>query len=154
MYVFERDAGGPANWGLVKVLTSDNPMERGQFGISGDVFNGTIAVSENQKNRLYIFERDAGGTVGWGKVKVINAPVDGVGYSLSLSGDYVVAGAPGASDNQGRAYIFERNNGGLDNWGYVAVLAASDSRVVNEFGTSVCISRGHRRCRGTVWRSR
>ncbi len=142
VYVFERDAGGPANWGLVNVLTSDNQTERGQFGLSGYVFNDTIAVSELQKNRLYIFERNAGGTAGWGKIKVIPAPVDGVafGYGLSLSGDYVVAGAPGASANHGLAYVFERNNGGLDNWGNVAVLAASDSRVVDEFGTSVCIS--------------
>jgi PKD repeat protein len=142
VYVFERDAGGPANWGLVKVLTPDNQTERGQFGLSGYVFNGTIAVSELQKNRLYIFERNAGGTAGWGKTKVITAPVDGdaFGSDLSLSGDYVVASAPGASDNQGRAYVFERNNGGLDNWGNVAVLAASDSRVVSEFGTSVSIS--------------
>jgi len=143
VYVFERDAGGPANWGPVKVLTPDNQTERGTFGLSGDVFNGTIAVSDPHKNRLYIFERNAGGTAGWGKTKVITAPVDGeaFGSDLSLSGDYVVASAPGASDNQGRrAYVFERNNGGLDNWGNVAVLAASDSRVDSGFGTSVSIS--------------
>jgi len=62
------------------------------------------------------------------------SPSDGVffGYSVSISGDYAIVGAPRSRS----AYIFERSG---SNWNQVAKLTASDVDVGNNFGISVSI---------------
>jgi hypothetical protein len=69
---------------------------------------------------------------------------DNLGYSVAVSGDYAVAGAPGddgtAGTNRGAAYVFERNYNGTNNWGEVATLTAgSDAEDFAYFGHSVAI---------------
>ena len=66
---------------------------------------------------------------------------DRFGYSVSISGDYAVVGAPYADlgpfgTNAGAAYIFQRTASG---WIEVAKLAASDAASSNYFGHSVSI---------------
>ena len=52
------------------------------------------------------------------------------GYSVAISGNTIVVGAYvddiSNNTNQGAAYIFERNQGGVNNWGEVKKLVASD----------------------------
>ena len=49
--------------------------------------------------------------------------------------------APAQYDqNCGAVYLFERNQGGADNWGQVKKLIASDADEDDGFGTSVAIS--------------
>lgn len=61
------------------------------------------------------------------------------GYSVSISGDYIIIGATGVSNNDmtGAAYIFKRN---IDEWNEQAKLMASDGAIGDEFGYSVSIS--------------
>jgi len=79
------------------------------------------------------------------------ADYDVFGYSVAISGDTLVVGAPfedgGAGDPlnaAGAAYVFERNQGGADNWGQVTILRASDRQASDpfgdNFGSSVSIS--------------
>jgi len=66
-----------------------------------------------------------------------------LGRSVSLSGDTAVAGGyPDDSEQSapGWAYVYQRNYGGVGNWGEVAILAASDSADGDRFGHSVSIS--------------
>ncbi|MCK4966605.1 hypothetical protein KAS50_06220, partial [bacterium] len=68
---------------------------------------------------------------------------DYFGYSVSISGDYVIVGARFDDDagiSSGSAYIFYRNQGGADNWGQQAKLTAGDAAGGDEFGISVSIS--------------
>jgi hypothetical protein len=69
---------------------------------------------------------------------------DRFGYSVSISDDTIVVGAPweqgSAGYDRGSAYIFTRNEGGADNWGQVAKLLASDEQSYAYFGYSVAIS--------------
>ncbi|MCH8153131.1 MAG: FG-GAP repeat protein, partial [Planctomycetes bacterium] len=65
---------------------------------------------------------------------------DGLGISVSISGDVAVVGAIGDDDNgadSGSAYIF-RFNGSA--WVQEAKLTASDGAVLDQFGISVSIS--------------
>jgi spore coat protein U-like protein len=65
------------------------------------------------------------------------------GWAVSISGDTLVVGAPAASiggKTQGAAYIFQRNQGGTDNWGEVKQLIAADGAADDAFGYSVAIS--------------
>ncbi|MCG8404488.1 MAG: FG-GAP repeat protein [Phycisphaerales bacterium] len=55
---------------------------------------------------------------------------DQFGHSIGVDTDVVVVGAPCEDDtgnDSGAAYVFERDEGGLNNWGQVAKLVASDA---------------------------
>jgi len=55
---------------------------------------------------------------------------DFFGWSVSISGDRAIAGAPykwAGHDNDGVAYVFYRDRGGKGNWGQAAKLTAIDS---------------------------
>jgi hypothetical protein len=68
---------------------------------------------------------------------------DRFGVSVSISGDLALVGAnyddDGGSDS-GAAYIFARDQGGVDNWGQVKKLIAGDAAAGDFFGVSVSIS--------------
>ena len=74
---------------------------------------------------------------------------DYFGYSVSISGSYIIVGAyyededeSGANTllNAGSAYIFAKDQGGTDNWGQVKKIVASDRAAGDYFGNSVSIS--------------
>ena len=58
----------------------------------------------------------------------------GFGFSVSLSGDYALVGAPIANEGAGAAYIFRRSGG---NWDQQATLMAADGIPGDSFGFSV-----------------
>ena len=65
------------------------------------------------------------------------------GMSGDVDGDLAIVGAPGDDvngTNSGAAYIFSRELGGLDGWGQVTKLVASDAAADDLFGVSVDIS--------------
>ncbi len=63
---------------------------------------------------------------------------------MAVSGDTAFVGAHGGStarDNvEGAVYVFRRDEGGMDNWGEVAKLTASDGSGFYLFGSSVAAS--------------
>jgi len=154
-YLFERNLGGPDNWGEVRKLTASD-------GAAGDVFGGAVSISGDSaivgayahdgpnpdQGAAYIFERSAGGQNGWGEVKKLTASDgelnDYFGHRVAISGDHLIVGAfsnnIGVNAEQGAAYIFERNAGGANNWGEVKRLIASDGEADDELGISVGIS--------------
>ncbi len=139
-YIFERNAGGPGNWGEVTKLKSADGAEGDKFAfqvaVSGDtVVAGAVWDDDDGHNSgsAYIFERDAGGPDNWGEVTKLtasdSAADDVFGNHVEISGDIVVVGAnlnDALGVDSGAAYIFERNVGGPDNWGEAAKLTASD----------------------------
>ncbi|MCD4825659.1 MAG: FG-GAP repeat protein [Phycisphaerae bacterium] len=68
---------------------------------------------------------------------------DYFGYSVGISGGYVVSGAYGnddSSSDSGSAYIYYKDQGGVGNWGQQVKLTASDADLGDYFGRSVNIS--------------
>ena len=128
-YVFARNHGGPDNWGEVEKLTASDAAGGDGFGqsvaISGDrivvgALRGDGAVIDS--GTLYVFERNQGGADLWGEVIELaaddGAVGDEFGRSVAAHNDTIVAGAPrdsGAGTDSGSAYVFERNEGGLEN---------------------------------------
>lgn len=115
-YLFNRNAGGTDNWGLVKKLTGKGTNGR----LSNDVFGYSVSISGDyaivgaygqnydsaganvitDAGAAYIFYRLAGGTNNWGLVKKISASgtnsraaTDNFGRSVSISGDYAIVGS-------------------------------------------------------------
>jgi hypothetical protein len=153
-YVFERDSGGPGNWGqMVKLLAAD-PTAFDAFGRSVAISGDTAIVGKTgdddggpSAGAAYVFERDAGGLDNWGQITKLTAAdaaqEDVFGISVAISGDTAIVGAFGDDDGgnrAGAAYVFERDAGGLDNWGQVTKLTAADAAPEDQFGFSVAIS--------------
>jgi len=92
----------------------------------------------------YIFARDEGGLDNWEQVKKLTASdgsIDGrFGWSVSISGDLVLARAIGNLSHSGSSYLFARNEGGDDNWGQLRKLTATDGSVDDRFGWLVSVS--------------
>ena len=153
-YLFERNVGGEDNWGEVTKLLASDGASGDDFGWSVAISGDTVVVGSRQDSdngffsgSAYLFERDEGGVGNWGEViKLLasdGATGDNFGSSVAISGDTVVVGAHRADDNgidSGSAYLFERNEGGMDNWGEFIELVASDVDDFDELGASVAIS--------------
>ena len=152
-YIFFRDEGGDDNWGQEAKLAASDAE-------SGDLFGWSVAISGNYAvvgarygdngvtdcGAVYIFYRDEGGTNNWGEVMKLTASDaesgDQFGYSVAISGDFVVVGAnfeDGSGADCGAAYTFDRNQGGDNNWGQVVKLTASDAQNGDYFGYSVAL---------------
>ena len=161
IYVFERDHGGPDNWGQVAQLHAGDPQVQDVFGFSVAISGNTIvagAVFEDGGDgnpfpwggAAYVFERDLGGPDNWGQAEKLSPSdqqaIDNFGRSVSIHGDTIVVGASGedggAGDpitDSGAAYVFERDQGGPDNWGKVAQLHAGSAQAFDHAGYAVDI---------------
>ena len=69
-----------------------------------------------------------------------------LGAGVAVFGDTLVVGAPGDSEvgsEAGAVYIFQRDQGGPDNWGQVKKIVASNAENGAQFGNFVCDLPGH-----------
>jgi len=155
-YLFERNLGGADNWGERKRIAASDGQEGDHFGISVALSGDTALVGAQQvagsgsaRGAAYIFERSLGGADNWGERRKFTAsdPENGdwFGYSVALLASTALVGAAndGGSDGDnclvpGKAYVFDRDLGGLDNWGERKKLVASDAD--NCFGRSLALS--------------
>ncbi len=111
-YVFERDAGGEANWGEVAALSTSED----EFGASVAIDGDTIALgvrSTRNGGAAYVHARNTGGIDAWGAVARLiasdNDVVDLFGASIAINGDTIAIGDHGgdAPDiDAGAAYVF------------------------------------------------
>ena len=153
-YVFLKDHGGANNWGEFKKLTASDAAAGDVFGYDVAIDGSTAVVSSfgndddgSNSGAVYVFRKDHGGIGNWGEVKKIIASDaaggDLFGFDVAISGDTIIVGANKNSDagaSTGSAYIFRKDHGGIDNWGEVKKLLASDAAASDRFGTSVSIS--------------
>ena len=152
-YVLQRDEGGADNWGEVTKLVASSPGLNYYFGASVAVSGDTAVVGTNREEgqagaagAAYIFQRHEGGADNWGEVKRITSSdiesSDRFGGNVGITGDTVVVGANGedaGGSSAGAAYVFQRDEGGTDNWGEVKKLTASDAEAFDSFGSTVAV---------------
>jgi hypothetical protein len=149
-YIFQRDHGGPDNWGEVARIMPGRGRTASAFGKAVTIDGDRVAVGAPHANQyrgdVRIFERDAGGPDNWGQVAVIAHPGEEdlyhLGLSVALEGDTLVIGATDHSIQPwgGAAYIFQRMPGDRDEWEQVVKLVPSQLEIIDVFGTSVAIS--------------
>jgi glutamate synthase domain-containing protein 3 len=155
-YIYDRNYGGPDVWGEVVILTASDAEDGDEFGFSVAISGDYVVVGAHKEDgaagtdrgAAYIFARNQDGPDAWGEVAILTASDaqdgDNFGFKVAISGDYVVVGAHkedgAAGTDRGAAYVFDRNSGGPDAWGEVAILTASDAEDGDEFGCSVAIS--------------
>ena len=150
IYIYGRDQGGAGNWGLVQMREGSDSVSGSHFsftslGLSGDVI--VVGSANVGDNAAYVFERNQGGADNWGQVKKLTAsdgdPGDALGFAVAVDGDQIVVTAVSDDDmgeNQGSAYLFSRNMGGVANWGEVAKFTPSTLDDLDSFGHSAAIS--------------
>jgi hypothetical protein len=144
-YIFVRSGN---DWKTVdKLLATD--------GAAGDYFGQSVSISgdyaivgarfddDNGYNSgsAYIFVRNGGNWTEIAKLTASDgAAGDNFGFSVSISGDYVIVGAYGWYYTAGTAYIFEKPSGGWTDMTETAKLSRSGGIIGGYFGVSVSIS--------------
>jgi hypothetical protein len=170
-YLFEQNQGGTNTFGQVKKLIANDGSVSDQLGFSVAISGTTVVVSAYSDDRnvdgvtgdelnvgsAYIFQKDQGGVSNWGQVKKIVAndgsTWDLFGHAVSISGNSVVVGAyleahdtnnNGSDETRvGAAYLFQKDQGSVDNWGQVRKLTAFDGTTDDSFSEgAVAISGG------------
>ncbi|PLX27291.1 hypothetical protein C0581_03480 [Candidatus Parcubacteria bacterium] len=150
-YIFKRSG---ETWTEIKKLTASDAA-------AGDRFGDEVAISGNYaivgayanadagafSGSAYVFYKDQGGVDNWGEVKKLTASdaaaSDVFGFNVSIDGEYAVVGAHQNDDGgslSGSAYVFYKDQGGVDNWGEVKKIIASDDAAGDHFGDDVSIS--------------
>lgn len=149
-YVFDRSGGALGTWSEIKKLTAPDGADQDEFGISVAASGDLVIVGADLKHEAgvptgaaYIFGRNQGGMGNWGLFKKLSAPDarpdDAFGLSVAISADYALVGASGAPD-VGAVYVFKRDLGGADNWGYVGKVRPLDATEIAQFGRSVALA--------------
>lgn len=150
-YIYAKDQGGIDNWGEVKKLTASDAATNHSFGISVSLSQDNAIVgaqlwnsSGQSDGSVYIFSKNQGGTNNWGEVKKLIASdgtaTDFFGSSVSISNNIALVGAVKGGNGNGSAYVFVKDQGGINNWGEVSILTASDAAFNDKFGWSVHIN--------------
>ena len=137
-----------SSWFKVQELTAADAAANDGFGrtisVSGDY--AIVGAPDDDDHGLssgsaYIYKR-SGST--WSQQQKLDAwdaeADDKFGWSVSLSGNYAIVGAPESDDSgssSGSAYIFQLSG---STWYYQQKLVASDGAQLNDFGSSVAIS--------------
>jgi hypothetical protein len=168
-YVFVRSG---SSWLQQAYLKANNTGTLDQFGISVAVSGDTVvvgAVGEDSSisgvnsspddnlaenaGAAYVFVRSISSWSQQARLKASNrAADDGFGFSVAVSGDAILVGAPGEdsstsgvnsspddnlAENAGAAYVFVR---AASSWSQQAYLKASNSGTADQFGWSVAVS--------------
>ena len=135
-YVFERDAGGPNNWGKVTRI-----FDSGVMAISKDtIVMGSRLDDDNGLNpgSVSIYERNFDGSNNWSYVTNIfasdGAPNKRFGQSAAIENNTIVVGALDS------VYIYERDVNNADGWSEIKKLIEYRSENVAISGDTLAIS--------------
>lgn len=166
VYLFKRDAGGPNQWGQVQELRNDHSDASDSFGdallldeqgllvgapladmLASDVPSGDRPPAHNNAGAVFVYEHD--GTEWQLQKRIFPSDADPFdrgsfntrfGSAVARSGDYIIAGATSseiAEIDVGRVFVYQRDKGGADQWGEVAILEPSDGEFFDRFGQTV-----------------
>ena len=152
-YVFQRTGTGANSWTQVAKLLPSDAVATDEIGISVSISGDVIAVGSHldddhgtSSGSVYLFSRNQGGVNKWGQVKKIVAADaaggDQFGSAVNLFGNILAVGSPLDVHNgvsSGSAYLFNRTQGGANNWGQIKKIVSSDAANADRFGASVCL---------------
>ncbi|CAM1340700.1 T9SS type A sorting domain-containing protein [Tenacibaculum amylolyticum] len=152
VYVYDK------NYNLTQKLFQTTPTKSAYFGNSIDADNNFLTVGayygrhdekESAREGLaYVYEKDVNGL--WQPLKTLmheNAnSFDLFGRNVALSGDNILVTANGEDEGEkssGAAFIFNKNEGGVNNWGQKVKLKASDPQKNAYLGWSGDLDSDH-----------
>ena len=137
------------NEGIKKVIQESKGADN--FGKSVSVYGNYAVVgawTEDEKGpeagAAYLFHRADEGKDDWALIKKLTAS-DGAafnnfGTSVFIYDNQVAVSAPGNDDFTGAVYIFQKNQGGTDNWGEMKKVVSHDGMDGDYFGNSIAMT--------------
>ncbi len=137
-YVFVRNG---LSWNQQQKLAPSDGSVTDQFGSSVSIDGDTVAVGAfgniGYRGAAYIFTRNGVSWIQEQKLTATDAAAgDDFGWSVALSGESAVIGAPGDDGFRGGAYVFTRNG---NSWNQLDKIIAADGTEFDRFGYSVAI---------------
>ncbi len=148
--VYVLDRGASNTWlQVAKLSPMDGTSSAGDwFGYSVAIDGDYVVVGASEEGgngAAYVFQKGASSS-SWTQVARLVDPTgaagDKFGYSVSISGNYILVGAPqdeptaNVNDNHGSASVFLRTG---SVWSFVSKHTASDAAIKDFFGSSVSI---------------
>ena len=135
VYVFTRNDCQDLDWQFVKKIQR---TEFNEIAITDDYLfvglNGLDSLGSNT-GAVYIYQRNLGGANNWGFLKSIMAsdfsPTlgDNFGSVLSVENNTLfVSGKDARSSGDGAVYVYDKDFGGINNWGEVKILTANNTQ--------------------------
>jgi hypothetical protein len=134
VHVFERNAGGPEQWGQTRRLLPSTATEQGGFGaavaLEAEVLlvgepRATFSFLKEDEGAVAVHERNLGGPGQWGRRMILTQEFSSssFGASIALRGGLAIVGAPSSpllfedDTREGVAHLYGRDEGGADSWG-------------------------------------
>ncbi len=152
-YVYQREPGPEGSWVFAQKLLASDEVNGDEFGhsvaIDGDVavIGALQHIHEGAPGTgsVYVFRFDPN-TSTWIEEQELLASMgtwgDGFGFSVSISGNVALIGAPGDDDDgfaSGSVYVF-RFDPKTSQWIETQKLTASDAMTSDSFGGSVALA--------------
>jgi hypothetical protein len=110
IYLFERNKGGPDQWGLVQKLEAENLVEWGLFG-AGLMLAGDTLITQSApglfETRLNVYQRGMNETSPWSLVQEIEVPVARIRHS-AFDGETLVHSSFNEDTQLNTYYFYER----------------------------------------------
>jgi hypothetical protein len=139
---------GGSGWELEDTLQPPNLNVTASFGTSVDIDGNLVVVGANRRRvgnaevgAVFVYRRSQSG---WNLTTEVRdpEPVDGdaFGYSVSLSGNRMVVGAPGADlagNSSGKTMVYRKFGA---SWGAEEVLTGPGAGAGDEYGFAVSLS--------------
>ncbi|MGH9497899.1 MAG: hypothetical protein ACRD3L_02035 [Terriglobales bacterium] len=147
VYVFTCSKGGCAQSAELSASDSGGILDYlgCSVAISGDTVVAGSFGHNNFQGSAYVYVKPAGGWADMTETAELSTfnghGSDNVGFSVAIRGGTVVAGAPGAYNFFGAAYVYLEPPAGWASTGnYNAVLGAPDAIEGDSFGQSVAVA--------------
>ena len=155
-YIFVKPTGGWKNATQTAKLTVSDAGTYDELGYSVSIDGNTVVMgapyafggSNQEDGAAYVFVEPSGGwkdSTQTAKLSASDAAkYDALGYSVSIAGTAVAAGAPyaavGSNQKEGAAYVFVEPSGGWKNMTETAKLTEADGKAGDLLGSSVATS--------------
>jgi len=146
--IFGRNIGGADNWGLVTHFLDPAPPPNARFATSVAISSDLMVVADDITERVLLYRR-SGSTWSYHKeLQPLGAVADdGFAASVEAEGDFVAVGALNGNDvelptNAGSVHIFQRDEGGSNNFGQVEQITPSVPVFIDRFGESLRLRQG------------
>ncbi|MGB8715065.1 MAG: FG-GAP repeat protein [Rhodanobacteraceae bacterium] len=155
VYTFFRNLGGSDNWGHSQTLYAQETDGFAEFGstigMRGNVMiigDPRATVSGSMQAGKAVIYRRASPSASWVEVTSLVSPAIGSGEAdyaahVAIDGDTAVVsdhGLDNGSGPTGHVYVYERNQGGADQWGLVRDIGPTASNAGDsDFGTALSI---------------
>jgi len=114
VFIYERNRGGPCNWGFVEKIQPNDLSAGDLFGCSVDGQGNQVVIGAKAQGAgaVYIFDEASGRFTQSQKIQTPgpSAAGDEFGAAVAVGGNGLVIGAPGENSEVGGAYLFEKGS--------------------------------------------